>query len=90
MTHFISEVRFECLILCSLLYVQPYTGDDEELTGPLPPNPFSEQSEKVLEVHQIRVDGKTRLLFTLPFKGLGLVRDIQVDELSYSVRTHYI
>ncbi|XP_026092047.1 gamma-adducin-like isoform X2 [Carassius auratus] len=27
----------------------PYMGDDEEQTGPLPPNPFSELSEKELE-----------------------------------------
>uniref|UniRef100_A0A671SB95 Class II aldolase/adducin N-terminal domain-containing protein n=1 Tax=Sinocyclocheilus anshuiensis TaxID=1608454 RepID=A0A671SB95_9TELE len=70
-THFITEVRFECLILCSLLcphtHVQPYMGDDEEQTGPLPPNPFSELSEKVLQDYQKRaerqqlgVDGKTR------------------------------
>lgn len=65
--------KFECLILCSLLcphthtHVQPYTGDDEEQTGPLPPNPFSELSEKELEDYQKRVerqqlgvDGKTR------------------------------
>uniref|UniRef100_A0A8C1RKP5 Adducin 3 (gamma) a n=1 Tax=Cyprinus carpio TaxID=7962 RepID=A0A8C1RKP5_CYPCA len=45
----------------------PYTGDDEEQTGPLPPNPFSELSEKELEDYQKRVerqqlgvDGKTR------------------------------
>ncbi|XP_031419460.1 adducin 3 (gamma) a [Clupea harengus] len=25
----------------------PYTGDDEEQTGPLPPNPFSEQTDNV-------------------------------------------
>uniref|UniRef100_A0A8C1AZN1 Adducin 3 (gamma) a n=1 Tax=Cyprinus carpio carpio TaxID=630221 RepID=A0A8C1AZN1_CYPCA len=45
----------------------PYTGDDEEQTGPLPPNPFSELSEKELEDYQKRVErqqlgvyGKTR------------------------------
>uniref|UniRef100_A0A8C2HJ24 Adducin 3 (gamma) a n=1 Tax=Cyprinus carpio TaxID=7962 RepID=A0A8C2HJ24_CYPCA len=36
--------------------VQPYTGDDEEQTGPLPPNPFSELSEKELEDYQKRVE----------------------------------
>lgn len=36
----------------------PYTGDDEEQTGPLPPNPFSEQ---VLEVYQKRVDDEEQL-----------------------------
>ncbi|XP_058615646.1 adducin 3 (gamma) a isoform X3 [Onychostoma macrolepis] len=36
--------------------VQPYAGDDEEQTGPLPPNPFSELSGKVLEDYQKRVD----------------------------------
>ncbi len=68
-------------------HVQPYMGDDEEQKGPLPPNPFSELSEKVLEDCQKRVDGKTRsrvshtsLIFTLPFKGFGLVRDIEVNE----------
>ncbi|XP_026053811.1 gamma-adducin-like isoform X1 [Carassius auratus] len=46
----------------------PYTGEDEEQTGPLPPNPFSELSEKVLEdyqkrleQHQIRVDDEEQL-----------------------------
>ncbi|XP_059425735.1 gamma-adducin-like isoform X2 [Carassius carassius] len=34
----------------------PYTGDDEEQTGPLPPNPFSELSEKVLEDYQKRLE----------------------------------
>uniref|UniRef100_A0A8C2AMJ1 Adducin 3 (gamma) a n=1 Tax=Cyprinus carpio TaxID=7962 RepID=A0A8C2AMJ1_CYPCA len=34
----------------------PYTGDDEEQTGPLPPNPFSELSEKELEDYQKRVE----------------------------------
>uniref|UniRef100_A0A672NZF0 Class II aldolase/adducin N-terminal domain-containing protein n=1 Tax=Sinocyclocheilus grahami TaxID=75366 RepID=A0A672NZF0_SINGR len=45
----------------------PYMGDNEEQTGPLPPNPFSELSEKVLQDYQKRaewqqlgVDGKTR------------------------------
>uniref|UniRef100_A0A9J8B7Z4 Adducin 3 (gamma) a n=1 Tax=Cyprinus carpio carpio TaxID=630221 RepID=A0A9J8B7Z4_CYPCA len=32
----------------------PYMGDDEEQTEPLPPNPFSELSEKELEGHQKR------------------------------------
>uniref|UniRef100_A0A8C1RKI0 Adducin 3 (gamma) a n=1 Tax=Cyprinus carpio TaxID=7962 RepID=A0A8C1RKI0_CYPCA len=36
--------------------VRPYTGDDEEQTGPLPPNPFSELSEKELEDYQKRVE----------------------------------
>ncbi|KAG5278931.1 hypothetical protein AALO_G00104300 [Alosa alosa] len=27
--------------------VKPYTGEDEEQTGPLPPNPFSELSEEI-------------------------------------------
>ncbi|XP_051767475.1 adducin 3 (gamma) a isoform X4 [Ctenopharyngodon idella] len=34
----------------------PYTGDDEEQTGPLPPNPFSELSEKELDNYQKRVE----------------------------------
>ncbi|XP_051767474.1 adducin 3 (gamma) a isoform X3 [Ctenopharyngodon idella] len=36
--------------------VKPYTGDDEEQTGPLPPNPFSELSEKELDNYQKRVE----------------------------------
>ncbi|XP_050951477.1 LOW QUALITY PROTEIN: adducin 3 (gamma) a [Labeo rohita] len=36
--------------------VQPYMGDDEEQTGPLPPNPFSELSEKDLDDYQKRVE----------------------------------
>ncbi|XP_016114817.1 gamma-adducin-like [Sinocyclocheilus grahami] len=34
----------------------PYMGDDEEQTGPLPPNPFSELNEKELEGYQKRVE----------------------------------
>uniref|UniRef100_A0A673H8D0 Gamma-adducin-like n=1 Tax=Sinocyclocheilus rhinocerous TaxID=307959 RepID=A0A673H8D0_9TELE len=34
----------------------PYMGDDEEQTGPLPPNPFSELSEKVLQDYQKRAE----------------------------------
>ncbi|RXN06458.1 gamma-adducin isoform X1 [Labeo rohita] len=34
----------------------PYMGDDEEQTGPLPPNPFSELSEKDLDDYQKRVE----------------------------------
>lgn len=47
-------------------HVQPYTGDNDEQTGPLPPNPFSEPSEKELvdyrkrvEGHHLGLDGKT-------------------------------
>uniref|UniRef100_A0A671PPA1 Gamma-adducin-like n=1 Tax=Sinocyclocheilus anshuiensis TaxID=1608454 RepID=A0A671PPA1_9TELE len=36
--------------------VRPYMGDDEEQTGPLPPNPFSELNEKELEGYQKRVE----------------------------------
>ncbi|XP_048023355.1 adducin 3 (gamma) a isoform X1 [Megalobrama amblycephala] len=36
--------------------VKPYMGDDEEQTGPLPPNPFSELSEKELDNYQKRVE----------------------------------
>ncbi|XP_051550830.1 adducin 3 (gamma) a isoform X2 [Myxocyprinus asiaticus] len=34
----------------------PYMGDDEEQTGPLPPNPFSELCEKEMEEYQKRVE----------------------------------
>ncbi|XP_043089568.1 gamma-adducin-like isoform X2 [Puntigrus tetrazona] len=34
----------------------PYMGDDEEQTGPLPPNPFSELSERELQDYQKRVE----------------------------------
>lgn len=39
----------------------PYAGDDEEQTGPLPPNPFSELSGKGLEDYQKRVDDEEQL-----------------------------
>ncbi|XP_056615894.1 adducin 3 (gamma) a isoform X1 [Triplophysa dalaica] len=35
----------------------PYTGDNDEQTGPLPPNPFSEPSEKELVDYRKRVEG---------------------------------
>uniref|UniRef100_A0A8C2AN06 Adducin 3 (gamma) a n=1 Tax=Cyprinus carpio TaxID=7962 RepID=A0A8C2AN06_CYPCA len=52
--------------------VSPYTGDDEEQTGPLPPNPFSELSEKELEDYQKRVERQ----------------QLGVDEIHYTETNH--
>ncbi|XP_055072819.2 adducin 3 (gamma) a isoform X1 [Misgurnus anguillicaudatus] len=35
----------------------PYTGNDEEQTGPLPPNPFTELSEKAMDEYRKQADG---------------------------------
>ncbi|KAI2650258.1 Gamma-adducin [Labeo rohita] len=50
-----SSVLF-CVFCSAHAHVQPYMGDDEEQTGPLPPNPFSELSEKDLDDYQKRVE----------------------------------
>lgn len=70
MTHFVTDA-LKCTVLFCVLcsahaHVQPYMGDDEEQTGPLPPNPFSELGEKEIEDyrkrverHHLALDGKT-------------------------------
>uniref|UniRef100_A0A671PUL0 Gamma-adducin-like n=1 Tax=Sinocyclocheilus anshuiensis TaxID=1608454 RepID=A0A671PUL0_9TELE len=50
----------------------PYMGDDEEQTGPLPPNPFSELNEKELEGYQKRVE----------LQQLGLDEQLTSDDAS--------
>uniref|UniRef100_A0A671PUK4 Gamma-adducin-like n=1 Tax=Sinocyclocheilus anshuiensis TaxID=1608454 RepID=A0A671PUK4_9TELE len=52
--------------------VSPYMGDDEEQTGPLPPNPFSELNEKELEGYQKRVE----------LQQLGLDEQLTSDDAS--------
>uniref|UniRef100_A0A8C1AXE0 Adducin 3 (gamma) a n=1 Tax=Cyprinus carpio carpio TaxID=630221 RepID=A0A8C1AXE0_CYPCA len=42
--------------LAGIVVERPPVSDDEEQTGPLPPNPFSELSEKELEDYQKRVE----------------------------------
>nr|XP_017208638.1 gamma-adducin isoform X2 [Danio rerio] len=41
--------------------VQPYMGNDEEETGALPPNPFSELNEKEEHQRRLRIDDEEQL-----------------------------
>lgn len=68
-----------CLTLCfCFMHTQPYTGGDEEEAEPLPPNPFSELSERDLDDYKQQVEHQQ-----LGLEGNTLTRTLSSLSLFY-------